>query len=104
MSQISEALRLIRVFHDVKQRDLSIALGISTSYLSEIERGRKQPSIEIIQKYSDEFRIPISSILFFSEQLCAELDKSSHTNMQGVISGKIIAFLQFIETRTSDHD
>ena len=53
---LSEALRLIRVFHDMKQTELADRLSISNSYLSEIEGGKKQPKIELIQRYSSEFR------------------------------------------------
>ena len=33
----------------VKQADLASKLGISKSYLSEIEKGKKQPKIELIE-------------------------------------------------------
>lgn len=64
-----EALRLVRVFHDINQSQLADKLGISRSYLSEIESGKKTPSIELINKYADIFNIPPSSLLYFSEQL-----------------------------------
>ena len=38
---LSEALRLIRVFHDMKQTELADRLSISKSYLSEIEGGEE---------------------------------------------------------------
>ena len=49
--------------------ELAARLGISKSYLSEIESGKKAPSVEIIERYASEFQIPASSILFFSEHL-----------------------------------
>ncbi len=64
---IGEALRLIRVFHNVKQRDLAQALKISPSYLSEIENGKKEPSLEILERYATEFRTSTSAILFFRD-------------------------------------
>ncbi|MFJ3077521.1 helix-turn-helix transcriptional regulator [Pseudomonas sp. NPDC087029] len=66
---LNKALKIIRTFYDVSQSELSDRLGISNSYLSEIESGKKQPSIELLTKYSDNFDIPLSSILFFSENL-----------------------------------
>ena len=64
-----EALRLVRVFHDLSQSALAEKLSISKSYLSEIESGKKQPTLELLQKYADFFNMPLSSLLFFSENL-----------------------------------
>ena len=101
---LAEALRLIRVFHDMKQNELAARLGVSKSYLSEIESGRKAPSVEIIEKYASEFQIPASSILFFSEQLG---DLSSGHDVadkaRGVIARKVLNFLRIIEARTDGH-
>lgn len=99
---LSEALRLIRVFHDVKQNELADRLGISKSYLSEIEGGKKQPSIELVERYSDEFRIPSSSILFFSESLKSpSASATAADKAQGVIARKVINFLRLVEDRTA---
>ena len=100
---LAEALRLIRVFHDIKQTELADRLGISKSHLSEIESGRKQPKIELIERYSAEFGIPSSSILFFSECLNdpSKLAKASNRG-RGVIAKKIISFLRLIEDRTAN--
>ncbi len=66
---INEALRLIRVFHDMKQYELAERLKVSKSHISEIENGNKTPSLELIEKYSVEFRIPVSAIMFFAEEI-----------------------------------
>lgn len=66
---INEALRLIRVFHDLKQFELADRLKVSKSHISEIESGSKTPSLDLIEKYSIEFRIPVSAIMFFAEQI-----------------------------------
>jgi len=100
---ISEALRLIRVFHDLKQQELASRLKLSNSYVSEIESGKKVPTIEVMQKYADEFDIPVSSILFFSESL-QSLDKGKRRNRDArkIVSDKILKFLQFIEQKTEN--
>lgn len=100
---LSEALRLIRVFHDLKQADLADLLGISKSYLSEIEGGKKQPRIELIERYASVFKIPSSSILFFAEGLENPRESTAGSERaRNAISRKVIYFLKLIEERTED--
>ncbi len=66
---LNEALRLVRVFHGINQSQLASKLGISRSYLSEIESGKKTANIELLDKYADVFDVPPSSLLLFSETL-----------------------------------
>ena len=96
---LSEALRLIRVFHDLKQQELANRLGLSKSYVSELESGKKVPSMEVIEKYSEEFRIPASSILFFSESL---ENPSKAKRAKTAIAGKVLQFLQLVEAKTAN--
>lgn len=101
---IGEALRLIRVFHDIKQSALAKRIEISQSHLSDIERGRKRPSNDIIDRYADEFHLPVSSIWFFDEQLSSGGDPGRLDRARGVIADKVIDFLRIIERRGSSDD
>jgi transcriptional regulator with XRE-family HTH domain len=69
MKQLAEALRLLRVFHDMSQTDLACRLGISKSYLSEIESGKKEPTLNLLYRYATEFDVSLSSLLFFVESV-----------------------------------
>lgn len=62
------ALKIIRLYHRFNQTDLADRIGISKSYLSEIERGHKEPSLDILRRYSEFFDIPVSSLMLFAEQ------------------------------------
>jgi transcriptional regulator with XRE-family HTH domain len=102
---LSEALRLLRVFHDMKQGDLAERLELSKSYISEIENGNRTPSLEVIEKYADIFSVPVSSIMFFSEQLGArDGDKLRAVGARKAIASKILNFLKVIEDRTATHE
>jgi transcriptional regulator with XRE-family HTH domain len=90
---ISRALRLIRIFHRLKQTELSEKLQISNSYLSEIENGIKSPSVELLGKYSKVFRIPVSTLLLFSERL----DQRKFSERVRVHAGdKILKMLEWV--------
>lgn len=93
---LNEALRLIRVYHDLTQTQLCSELGISNSHLSEIEKGKKQPSLDLLSRYSNRFNIPTSSLLFFSENL----DSGKITDPVRLIAAKkVVSLLQWVEKK-----
>lgn len=93
---INEALRLLRVFHDLKQFELADRIGVSKSHISEIESGAKTPSLELIQKYADEFRVPVSAIMFFAEEIpTAKRGEKARTK----IASRVLDLLSFIERK-----
>lgn len=96
---LGEALRLIRVFHDRKQVELAKDLGISQSHLSDIERGEKTPSQDLVAKYAEVFDVPISSIWFFDEQLASGTTPKVLDRARGVIADKVLDFLRIVERR-----
>lgn len=98
---IHEALRLIRVFHDLKQVELAEKLGVSKSHISEIEKGNKSPSLDLIQRYATEFKIPVSSIMFFAEELP---NAKSGDKIRSKIAGKVIDILRFVEKKADAED
>jgi len=98
---LGEALRLIRVYHDLKQKQVAERLDISTSYLSEIEKGHKTPSLDLIQRYSDIFGLPVSSIMFFAETV---EDGGAYDRARSFVAGKMVGLMQFLEARSGRVD
>lgn len=94
---LNEALRLIRVYHDLRQTEMADKLRISKSYLSEIEKGRKKPTLELVEKYSYTFDVPVSSIMFFAENM---ENSGAYEKARGFVASKIISLMQFLEQRS----
>jgi transcriptional regulator with XRE-family HTH domain len=94
---ISEALRLIRVYHDLNQSELAEKLETSKSYISEIESGIKAPTLALIERYAVEFNMPASAILFFAENMDSP---SAASVARRFVSRKILTLLRFIEERS----
>jgi transcriptional regulator with XRE-family HTH domain len=93
---IGSALRCIRIFHDLNQTDAAEKLGISRSYLSEIEGGAKDPTLQLLQRYAGVFRMPASSILFFCENFERPAAKEQARRM---VSGKVLSLMRFLAER-----
>ena len=99
MNMLNEALRLVRVFHDLNQTQLAERLEISKSYLSEIESGKKPASIDLLTKYSDIFDVPVSSLMLFSEKL--ESDSVSERT-RSFVANKIVKIMGWLAAKDSD--
>jgi transcriptional regulator with XRE-family HTH domain len=97
MDGLSEALRLLRVFHDMSQGDAARNLGISAPYLSQIESGKKTPTVGAVARYSEVFEVPASSILVLAERL--KCDEFSCVGLESLVSGKILRILQWLEEK-----
>ena len=50
-------LRQLRKNNELKMKDVAIRLGISESFLSLVEHGKRQPSYELLQQMSDLYGI-----------------------------------------------
>ncbi|HTB21467.1 MAG TPA: helix-turn-helix transcriptional regulator [bacterium] len=93
---IGEAVRLIRVLNGKKLTEVATGLGVSVSYLSELENNKKkQPSFDFINKYAEYFGIRSSAVLFFMEEL--EKSKSPADKTKAYIRKAMIRTMQVIE-------
>lgn len=93
---LNKALRLIRVFHDQNQSELAKRLGISASYLSEVESGTKKATIDLLSRYASVFSVPPSSLLLFSENLES---KTFSEKTRVSVAGKIVKMLEWIAAK-----
>ena len=64
---IGDILKRTRMIYGYKASEMSELLQISKSYLSEIENNKKQPSLELLEKYSKIYGIKLSSLILLSE-------------------------------------
>jgi transcriptional regulator with XRE-family HTH domain len=95
---LHKALRLIRVFNEMTQKELAELLDISRSHLSEIESGKKTPSYDLLERYSTVFKVPTSNLLFFSEYL--EDGKVIEINkLRNLLASQIISMMEFIANK-----
>lgn len=98
---LNEALRLVRVFHDLNKTQTADRVGLSKSYITELERGDKKVTLDVLQKYADGFNMPLSSLMFFAEQAG---DGSPGDKVRAVVAGKVVKMLDWIATVTAERD
>ncbi len=90
---LHRALNMLRIYHKMTQQEVADLVGITKSYVSEIEASNKEPSFEIIKKYAQAFEIPVSSLLFFAENL---KDNVPAHRVRKTIASKVLKMLEAI--------
>jgi transcriptional regulator with XRE-family HTH domain len=86
---IGKAIKLCRTQKNMKQAGLANLAGISVSYLSLLEQGKRDPNISTVQNIAKALNIPFSLLIFLAaekddiEGINPELaEKLSHTALQ----------------------
>ena len=64
---IQDALKTLRTYRALQQNELAKKLKISSSFLCEIEVGKKSPNLKLLQKYAEVFEISISDIFYLQD-------------------------------------
>lgn len=86
---LGKAIKLCRTQKNLSQSDLALASGISVSYLSLLEKGRRDPSFSTVKGISEALDIPTSILIFLASEndemgdVSPELaEKLSHTALK----------------------
>lgn len=91
---MGEALRLLRIFNGYKSAELAKKLELSQSYVSELENGKKQPTMEVLDKYAKVFEMKKSTLMLFAESLEGEEIKNNKKQRIARAGMKLLKILE----------
>jgi transcriptional regulator with XRE-family HTH domain len=63
---IGSALKEIRLTRGNSQSCLAEQIGMSQTHLSLVESGKNKPSLALLERYSNHYKIPLPVLLWFS--------------------------------------
>ena len=75
---IGEVLRLARTTQGRTLREVSDTARVSLGYLSEVERGRKAASSELLHAICDALDVPLSTVLTDAGERMASEERTVH--------------------------
>lgn len=61
--QLGMRIRYLRTQKKLSQEDLALEAGVNKNYLSDLERGNRNPTVEVLNKIAKALDIPLN-ILF----------------------------------------
>ena len=93
------ALKLIRNYHDLSQVEAADKLGFSKSYVSELEKGTKKPSIDVLEQYARVFGLPLSQLMVFAE---TSSGGGFRGNVRRAAARKVLKMLEWVERQTQN--
>jgi transcriptional regulator with XRE-family HTH domain len=74
---IGDVLRQARTSQGRTLREVSDSARVSLGYLSEVERGRKEPSSELLNAICDALEVPLSEVLTDAGELMARQERAT---------------------------
>lgn len=66
---INEALRLLRLYCGFSQMEMAKKLSVAQSLVSDVEGGRKNVTMDLLEAYSEAVGVRMSQLLFFAEEI-----------------------------------
>jgi transcriptional regulator with XRE-family HTH domain len=88
---IGDVLRRVRTSQGRTLREVSDSARVSLGYLSEVERGRKEPSSELLNAICDALEVPLSEVLIGAgERMAHEEQRDVRTVPSASASGATI--------------
>src|SRR5215469_8664215 len=87
---VGDVLRRVRTSQGRTLREVSDSARVSLGYLSEVERGRKEPSSELLNAICDALEVPLSTVLTDAGERMASEERAAQSVLSGGASGPTI--------------
>jgi len=82
-------IRLIRTSDGVSQTALADKLGVTRTYLSQIENGKKQPGLSFLKEASRVLHIPIALLLVDESEPNSEIFKELRRILADLLASRV---------------
>ena len=79
LKDLGTRLKMIRIYSEIKQKDLADKLNVPASLLSLYEQGKREPSITFLNSFCEFFKMSLSQ--FFSYQTPLEINNGDSENI-----------------------
>ena len=89
---VGEVLRARRLAEGLTLRDVSQKARVSLGYISEVERGQKEPSSELLAALAGALEVPLSKVLLDVSALLAAEEAVELASVSSIARAGDVAF------------
>lgn len=87
--QYGKVIKLLRVSNSISQISLAKKLGVSRSYLSQVENNRKLPSLPLLKEVSSIFQIPLALLVMEKSNSDSDIFKKLNDILSELLTAKL---------------
>jgi len=77
MLEIGKAIRIVRQASEVRLREVAQAAGLSVPFLSLIESGNRQPSLQTLRRIAEALEVPPEALIILAQGAEGTLETSN---------------------------
>ena len=79
-------LKLFRVAANLKQQEVADALGLTTNYISMIERGKREPTLKYLRAFSRLVKVPLAVLLWEPPEKGRDKDHDLYSRLSALMA------------------
>ena len=64
---LANTIRSLRALRSISQEELAYGAGIDRRYLSDVENGKRNISLDVLERFASYFNIPLSRFIHMAE-------------------------------------
>jgi len=94
MNDVGLRLKLFRIAADLKQKDVAESMGVTSNFVSMLERGRREPTLQYLRAFADLVGVPVSVLLWEPGRKSEE--DSERADLYGRIAALMAEYANFM--------
>jgi len=64
---LGRAIKLMRTASGIKQGEIATRLGVTANYISLVENGKREPSVQLLRQLAQTLRVPVGLFFLWEE-------------------------------------
>ena len=90
--EYGRAIRVVRSAHGLSQRQLADRIGASSSHLSLIESGKRDPSLKLLEEIAGSLAVPMHLLTLLASDI-GDIDDPKHAGQIAAVAKALLRVL-----------